>query len=245
MLVTEKDIITLGISFAAFCFSIIAFVVTTRLRRFEIKRTIRSQLSSLVSEMLASAANEQELTLVPPRQRPTPEQLARVSIANQRHAALARQADFLAQQEPDLVGDIEWVTIAQGFATAGDIVSAEDRWRRGVSASPDVYYEIVNTRGLADFLFKLGRSEEARKLYQETISILPDTNDNNKLVNTNTLEMWMESELEVGQDTEAHYLMQKAQDIINTIENDVLQARLQAELESRLAIAQDWVQQSR
>lgn len=240
-----KDLLTLGFSAFAIVISILAFTVTTRLKRFEMQRSTRDQLNKLISEMLSSAARDQEILKTAPGMRPSPQQLMFASISAQRHSALARQADYLAQQEPSLVTDVEWATIAQAFSSVGDFSRAEERFQRAISAAPDEYYRVLNIRGLADMLFHCGRLEEGRKYYQNALSVLPDTTDNNKITNLSSLDMWLINELSAGQAQEADRIYEKASNLCSTIGNAILRTRTLNHLETRFADAREWARSAK
>ncbi len=237
------NLVTVVLSVFALGVSVSALVVSTRLKQFELRRSIRNQLNVVVAEMLASAARE--VSFLPPGEAPTPEQIARSSIAAQRHSALARQAYYLAEEESSLVTDVEWVTMAQGFWTAGDLLKAESCWSRGIDAAPDPYYRVVNSRGLADFLFMVGRQEEGRERYQEALRVFPDTTDSNKTINAGTLEAWVLSEIGASQDAEAERLIRKARGLISTIGNSVQRSQAEARLRAQVDGAREWQRRAR
>ncbi|MGI9045252.1 MAG: hypothetical protein ACR2FI_00360 [Burkholderiales bacterium] len=122
-------------------------------------------------------------------------------------ALLTRQAIYGVEQEPTLVTDVEYATIAQNLWISNNQLLAEDFWKRAIRASPNEYFKSLNIRGYADFLFQVERQELGRKHYQQALDLLDNDTDFNKYSNAYTHQLWMSSEASNGFNEKAdiHY----------------------------------------
>ncbi|HEX8456474.1 MAG TPA: hypothetical protein VF656_04055 [Pyrinomonadaceae bacterium] len=216
-----KDVVTLIISSTALILSLISTVLTLRSKKYEVQRTIRDQVTELIGELIAieterrklafdAGANKDELYF------------QTMSILNQKTSSLVRQAVYLINQEPLLITDIEYGTVAQSLTSAGDLPLADEYWRRAINASPSDYYKVLNRRGYAHFLFTQGRYEAGRKQFQEAVTVLDDTTDFNKLTNGYTYQGWMVSEAGVRQYDEAKRWYERSKATYESIANPAM-----------------------
>ena len=181
------------ISALALAVSILSALYSFRLQRLDSRRSTRDQLSESINDLIRLNAENNTMWLVPPEQRDYSYYQKQGSIT-QTAVAIARQAVYLVEQQPGLATDIEYYTIAQGLVMAGDSAAADDYWKKAISAAPNSFYKIVNTRSYADFLFNQGKHETGRSLYQNALAMVDNDTDHNKYTNGFTYQMWMVSE---------------------------------------------------
>jgi tetratricopeptide (TPR) repeat protein len=181
------------ISALALAVSVISAVYSFRLQKLDSRRSTREHLNEAVSELIKLNAEGQSLWSIPPHQR---DQLfyQRQAVIGQTVIAVSRQAVYLAEQQPDLVTDIEYYIIAQGLVASGDFMRAEEYWHKAIKAAMSPYYKIENTRMYADFLFNQGKHEAGRAHYQEALKLFDNNTDYQKFTNAFTYQMWMVSE---------------------------------------------------
>lgn len=185
------------ISALALGVSIMSALYSFHLQQAENKRSTREQLNGTVRELIK--LNDEAATnwTVDPAKRDAAFH-QHVSTITQTIASLSRQAiylsNYLADYDPKLITDVEFITIAQGLVNAGDQLTADDYWQKGIKASPTEYYRIVNIRGYADFLFRQGKYAIGRSFYQQVLKIFDNDTDFHKYTNAYTYQMWMVSE---------------------------------------------------
>lgn len=194
------------ISAIALAVSIMAAIFSFKLQKSDRRRSLREQLSKTVFELIQLNAKSRLLSHVP-------QELRNPVYYHESHtnahvaASLTRQAVYMVEQEPTLVTDVEYATIAQNLWISGNQLLAEEFWKKGIQASPNKYFKNINTRGYADFLFQVERQELGRKQYQQALDLLDNDTDFNKYANAYTHQLWMRSEASNGFDENAdiHY----------------------------------------
>ena len=220
MQINMNDLISTAISGLALAVSVLSAAFSFRLQRLDSRRSTREQLNETVSELIRLNAENNSMWFIPSEQRDAGYYQKQGSLA-QTAVAVSRQAAYLAEQQPDLVTDIEFLTIAQGLVMAGDFATADGYWQKAVNASPNAYYRVVNTRMYADFLFNQGKHESGRTLYKQALTILddlPDT-DYRKYTNGYTCQMWMVSEANHRFWEEADVAFDRARRLFEKISN--------------------------
>lgn len=200
------DFATATISALALAVSIVSAIYSFRLQRFESRRTTREHLNGTINELIKLIAEYSSALFVAQEAR---DYLYYQKVGTITHTAtaLSRQAVYLAEQQPDLVADVEYATIAQGLVLAGDSMLAGRFWQKAIESSTGEYYTIVNTRSYADYLFNQGRHEAGREHYQKALSIFGNEGDFQKFTNAYTHQMWMVSEANhrIWEEAEKHH----------------------------------------
>jgi len=210
--------ITVGISVLALVLSVTSATISFQLQKADSQRTAREQLSNTVTELIDLNAKNATFWSTPEEQRDNL-YYQQLSIISQKAASFSRQAVYLANSNPSIVTDVEYVTIAQGLVIVGDNLLAESYWRKAVEASPSNFYKVINLRGYADFLFRQGNQELAREKYREALKIFNNDTDYNKATNGYTYQMWMNNEFQSGFPQEAEKLFKRAKILYESISN--------------------------
>ncbi|NMW22341.1 MAG: tetratricopeptide repeat protein [Chlorobiaceae bacterium] len=196
--------------------ALIVSVVSATFTFKDSKRTDREQLSKAVSELIG--LNQKNITWSNiPLDKRDPSYYNEGSILTQTVASVTRQAVYLINNDPEIVNDVDYVTIAQGLFIVGDYQLSDNYRQKAVDASPSDLYKIFNLRGYADFLFSQGKFEQAREKYRLALKIFNDDTDFNKTTNCYTYQMWMVSEFSKGFKSNAENNYQNALRTCNRI----------------------------
>ena len=195
------------LALAAIGISLWSLGVTYSQRSREMKRSVRSQMNALVVEIVKLLRSD-------PQQTDTD---AGDSGQAQRAILLTRQAVYLSNQEPKLITDIEFSTIAQGLWVAGDFQLAEQFWRKSIDTASSDFMKVVGRRGYAMYLFGLGKIEEGRRQYSLGLEIADNSTDINKAMNAQTYMLWLESEARNSFWDDALQKYQRAKGIIESM----------------------------
>ncbi len=107
------------LSSVALIVSVISAIFSFRLQKTDSRRSTREQLNGIIRDLIKLNAENNSLWFVPEEQRDQIHYQKQSSMA-QTAASLSRQAVYLAEQEPALVTDVEFMTIAQGLTLVGD-----------------------------------------------------------------------------------------------------------------------------
>lgn len=192
-----KDKITLATSVCAILLSILAFINSEIKGDAERKRTIRSQLTDVLSRIIMTDLENAKFfhDLGPVDQRYY-QQLS--SILNQHNAFLLQQAMYLSEQIPQLVTTPDLTTIAVANANTGDLILAEEFHKKAIEASPNDYYRSIAMRGYAIFLFPQRRFEEGREQFRKAVTLLKGGDNYVRFTNGLTYQIWGFNELVSG-----------------------------------------------
>ena len=155
--------------------------------------TVRDQLSGIVQELIKLIRENAEYVSTPSTEQ-NASFFRRGASIQATLAGLARQARHLIELAHEIVFDVEFSVLAQAMEIVGDVPEADRYWEEAVQSSPTAYYRIINTRGYGAFLIRQGEQERGRRLFQEALSMWPNTTDFNKLVNGFTYQFWGENE---------------------------------------------------
>jgi tetratricopeptide (TPR) repeat protein len=211
-----KDFVTVTLSAGAICVSIIAFVFTFRQRGIENLRSIRKALTDVIAELTKVNIAVAQLDLDHPGSRDGRVVSLRRSYNDQRRY-LANHGEFLSQEGPGLLTDIDCLVIAHAFTTAGDYIRAEKFYNLGVERSPNNVIRLNTLRGLARFWFQRGNAARGRKLYEEALQLdLPDTDSVRQHV-ADTYFVWARVERDAGFDAESRRVQKLAEDAARRI----------------------------
>jgi tetratricopeptide (TPR) repeat protein len=158
-----------GISALAFVVSGAALVASTMRWREERKRTIRGQLSDVLRQIGSALLENQKLLHEVGQD--NPEYFQQLSAAvNQQQLFLQQQAIYLAVQIPDLVSSVEYIAVAYVSVLQGDVIRADEYYKKAVELAPDSAYRLTARRAYAWFLFTQRRFEEGRRQYEMALS---------------------------------------------------------------------------
>ena len=225
-----KDIFTITLSSVALILSLVSTALTLKLKKYEMQRTARSQINSVISELISTIAENRRFFYISHDKRDS-DYYQSLSMIYQKNNSLARQVLYLVKQEPDLVTDIEYAITAQALTVSGDNISAEFFWKKSIEKPPSKFYKAINKRGYADFLFITGNHELGRREYGEALLILEDNTDFNKSTNISTLQMWFVNEMQIFNFDEAERWYRRAKALCESISNPILKKNMSTALE--------------
>lgn len=165
--------------------------------RYEKGRIIRSQLTDVLGRItklnIENAKSFKDYGQKDPAYHQTIS-----SILNQENTSLLQQAMYLSEQIPDLVSAVDLNTIAVANANAGDLILAEEFYKKAIEKSGNDYYKALATRSYGGFLFPQRRFEEARQQYRNSVSLLKGGDILVRYTNGLTYQMWAINELYSG-----------------------------------------------
>jgi tetratricopeptide (TPR) repeat protein len=197
-----KDFITIVLAGLAFFFSIASFILTFRQRAIEDQRNTRKALTDVIAELSKVSLAFNQLDFEHPGSTERSVVNFRRTYNGQRRY-LANHGEFLAEQIPSLTTDVDCVTLASAFDSAGDFVRAQKYFELSVNKSPTNIIRVWNLRGLARFWFNQGNAPRGRKIYEESLQLtLPDIDRVRQSV-ADTYLLWAAIEEEHGYTKEA------------------------------------------
>jgi tetratricopeptide (TPR) repeat protein len=202
--VTRMDVATIVLSTIAIVISLISLVTSLWQKEADTQRSIRNQVSALVMEIIKNLRVEDPL-----------------QEADQTHRimSLSRQALYLLKQKPALITDVEYMTVAQGLATAGDYQLADEYWKKSIGLAASDFMKVASQRGYAMYLFWLGKIEEGRDYLKTALRVMENSTDTNKITNVHTYMMWMETEAKSNFWSESHQKYELAKGILESVGN--------------------------
>ena len=149
------------------------------------------------------------------------------STLNQESAFLVNEARILIEQIPDMVGAVEYNTIAFSYANIGEVNHAEKYYRRAIHVAENPLERCMAQRSLANFMFYSGRQDEGRVLYQESLLQLPIDDYLVHLTNGNTLQGWAWNEGNIaGDSNRANQLYAMARKEYEAIQSPLMRNQL-------------------
>lgn len=192
-----KDIVTISLSSAAFCFSVTSFLLSFRQRSVEDRRSTRKALTDTIASISAVNLAMAQLSLDQPKSSDKRVVDLRRNYNSQKRF-LANHGEYLTQQIPELVADIDCQILAGAFDSFHDMEKAEIFFKLAVEKSPNSSLRATNLRGLARFQFHIGNAPKGRKFYEESLQIeLPDT-DSMRRFRADTYLLWARMERDYG-----------------------------------------------
>lgn len=225
-----KDFITLAISMismAAFLLSLVATISSRSNKKYEDERNIRSLMNATIGNIRTVRIEQAKYQL----EHYGEENINFVlSMFNYQISSLARLAVYLSDRIPTLVTDIEFATLADAFAWIGDHQKGYQYWEAAIAASRDTYYEIINRRDFANFLFATGNVGLGRDQYKKALDLSPITNDISKNQTGYTYRSWAWNERVAGNELSANDYFNKSAEAYNTISVEGIRAFVIAEL---------------
>lgn len=201
---TAKDKATLITSIIAIILSGISLISSTIGSNFEKQRTLRSQLTDVLSRIISVGVDhikmEHEISLEKFRLKKEKIPFDTMYIQNikmihgQENGFLLQQARYIAEQISELVTPVEFNTIALASANAGELEMAEIYFLKSIRASNTPYLKSSSIRGYAAYLFAQNRHSEARKKFNDSITCYAETHDLAYMTNGFTYQMWLNLE---------------------------------------------------
>jgi tetratricopeptide (TPR) repeat protein len=212
--------------------------------QFERRLTLRRELSSLLSRLIRSTVDN---TTLLKEHAGDPAYIQSISAAlNQESALLLNEAVMLMQQIPDMVGSVEYNTVAYSFANAADTARAERHYRLAIEAAAGATESAMSQRSFAQFLFAIGRHDEARILYQQALTHVAPDHPMGHQINGYTLQLWAWNEVFIAKDaTQGKELFEKAQAEFEAVGNPIVRIQHLAALSQARAGAPPTINASR
>jgi tetratricopeptide (TPR) repeat protein len=193
--------------------------------QFERRLTLRRALTDLLSRIIRAQIDNAKLVK---EYASDASYIQAVSAAlSQESAFVLSEATLLIEQIPDFVGAVEYNTVACAFANAAEVVRAEEYYRRAIGVARNPFERTMAQRSFAVFLFNRGRFDEARALYRDALTQLPEGDPLAHQVNGYTLQAWAWNEAFVAQDAaHAETLFVRAQQEFEALENPMIRFQL-------------------
>ena len=193
--------------------------------QFERRMALRSELTDLLSRLIQAQLDNAKLLKEHGGDAAYVQMVS--STLNQQNAFLLSEATLLIEQIPDLVGAVEYNTLAVSLYNTSDLVRAEDYYRRAIAAAAGPSQLTMAQRSFAQFLFYIGRIPEARTLYEAALEDLPDSDPTSPQTNGYTLQQWgwLEANL-AGNHEVANELFDRAQAQFEAMDNRMLRDQL-------------------
>lgn len=193
--------------------------------QFERRLTLRGELTDLLSKILRTQLDNAKI-LKESSQDPQYMQMVS-STLNQENAFLVNEASILIEQIPDMVGAVEYNTIAFSYANIGEDDYAEKYFRRAIHVTDNPLDRGMTQRSFANFLFNRGRLDEARALYQDALQQLPKEDYRARQTNGYTLQGWAWNEANIAGDIDrANHLFAQAMAEYEAVLNPVMRNQL-------------------
>jgi tetratricopeptide (TPR) repeat protein len=193
--------------------------------QFERRLALRSALTDLLSRIIRAQLDNAKLLKEHAADAAYIQMVS--STLNQENAFLLGEATLLIEQIPDFVGAVEYNTVAYSLTLAGEVVRAEDYYRRAIGVTKSPFERATAQRSFAGFLFTRGRFDEARALYQDALAQLPAQEPSARQLNGYTLQGWAWNEAFVARDAvRADRLFAEAQREFEQVENPMMRHQL-------------------
>jgi len=227
-----KDKASITLSIIALIISVAAAINTEISSKHEEQRTVRSQLTDVLSQIISVSIENAKLYKEAAKTDPVYYQ-AISSILNQRNTFLLQQAIYLTEKIPDLVTSVELNTIAAANANAYDLLTAEKYYLKAIDATKSDLWKAMAIRSYALFLFPQRRFEEARDQFRKSVSQLRGGDNFVRFTNGLTYQMWGAAELSSANSPErAEELFRNARNEFSGIDNEMVRNNAIAGLEA-------------
>lgn len=228
-----KDILTVVLSTGALCFSIASFVLTMRQRSVEDRRGIRKSLTESISELTDVQLARLQLDRDSPGD--TSESVVTFRRTyNMQRRFLANHCEFLGDQIPELVTDIDCLVIAGAFETSQDYERADRFYLLAVEKAPNAVLKSLSLRSGARYWFNRGNPARGRKSFEEALQLeVPDTDAVRQLV-SDTYMLWAKAEHDFGFSEQASRIRELARVAATRIANSHMRDDMLRQLENAL-----------
>jgi tetratricopeptide (TPR) repeat protein len=197
--------------------------------QFERRIALRSELTDLLSRLIQAQLDNARLMKENAGDAAYVQMVS--STLNQQNAFLLSEATLIIEQIPDLVGAVEYNTLAVAFYNTSDLERSEEYYRRAIQSADGPSQQTMAQRSFAQFLFSTGRIREARTLYEAALEDLPENDPMTPQTNGYTLQQWGWLEANLAGDVEgASRLFDRAQAQYEEVDNLVMRDQLLAGL---------------
>jgi tetratricopeptide (TPR) repeat protein len=225
-----KDILTLVVSLCSAIIAVISLIITYRQRQVEDKRNIRSSLTDTLTSL--TEVNIAMVKLKLENKTINDDVFAFRRGYNSQRRYLANHAEFLSQQIPDLVSDIDHNMIAHAFSAMGDYERAFKHWEVCIAKSPAPPVLATNLRGFAGFLFEQGNPQLGRKNFEKSVQVAMPDSDVNRRLRADTFAIWSITERDFGFLDHAKRRKEQAEAEARRIGHEKMRKDIQAYIES-------------
>jgi len=206
-----KDIFSIGLSSLAFVLSLAATFITLRQKKFESERTLRHQLTDAIGKLNNAFEESEKLRQEKAGSLNEPAVLNLFSFYNGQKLFFARQAVYVADQIPHLVSDAEYNSLARAFLDVDDDQNALFYYEKAIAAASGPLYKAINLRGYARTLLQMGKIDEGRTAFKNSLSLIPTGSDTSLWFQGETLQRWAQVEAAVGDHANADRLLREAE----------------------------------
>lgn len=212
-----KDIFVVTISSLALLTSVTSFFLSFKQRSDENHRGIRKSLSETLGELTEVSIIRHKLDIEYPESTDKIVVLRRMYNSQRRY--LASHAEYLAEQIPALITEIDYNLLAGAYHSIGDYSKTQHYWSLCVEKSPSDVIRAMNLRGYARFLFALKGVELGRQKFDEALSLFRPDTDPSLRERADTYAMWAKIEHDFGFKAESVSLKLQALAEANKIDN--------------------------
>jgi tetratricopeptide (TPR) repeat protein len=247
---TLKDGLTIGVGGAAFVLSLVNLYLSNDDR----VRTLRAQISDTVGKLLTAEGQARELNAQindpkTPREDYTRLAAQRQSL-NDLRLSIAQLAIYFLNQRRirnrGLVADAEYAALARALSDNRDI-RAKEYWEKAIECAAPGIYKARLLAFYAEFLFRIGEHDQARRLYHDSLELGSQLNDDLRWEVMFNYLKWAKSEASAGHSANAEKCFKNAEDVFNEITTPDLVTRGRdkvlpsesAEIERRLSQARE------
>jgi tetratricopeptide (TPR) repeat protein len=198
----------------------------------EERRTLRTQLSDVLSRILETTVENAKIFYSTADGDPNYRQAISIALG-QRQTVLLHQAMYLADKIPELVTAVEFNTLAATTAEAGQLIEAEQYHKKAIETSSNDVYKSRATRSYAVFLFSQRRFEEGREQFRKAVSLLSGGNNLVRYDNGISYQFWGWNECNVANAAKrAEELFESAQNEFNGIDIEPIRRKALQDLEN-------------
>lgn len=213
-----KDIFSLGLSGMAFVLSLVATFLTLRQKKFETERTLRHQLTDAIGKLNSAFEESAKLRQEKAESLNEPAVVSLFSFYNGQKVFYARQAVYVAEQIPHLVSDAEYNSLARAFVDVDDDQHALLYYEKAIAAANGPLYKATNLRGYGRILIRMGKLNEGRAAFKESLSLVSGSSDSSRWFQAETLQRWAQIEAGAGERTNAEDLLSDAEALYTAIQ---------------------------
>lgn len=216
---TTKDLIVIIISACALTLSLFSLIITLIQKSKETKRTIRKTLTDTLEGVSKINVEASKLKAANDIDFSSESMISLRRNFNSQRRILLAHADFLVQRYDELTTDIDFNILAGAYATIGDYEKAEVYWKKTIEKSFSLAMKHMNMRGFGIFLFKIGKQDLGREIFNEALKLELLDNDENKILRIDTCLMLADSEKEYDAKENYDAILIEAMTIWATIKN--------------------------
>jgi tetratricopeptide (TPR) repeat protein len=219
-----KDVVTVCMSVVSLLVASTSFVLSYSQRAKQDKITARKALTDTMAALADVNLSFAKLKLERPV--PSDDVMALRRVYNSQRRYLAKHAEFLLGDIPELATDIDHSILAGAFESMQDFDRAELHWRESIDRSPAEGLRAINLRGYARFLFYQGNPQLGRRRWEESLQVQVPDNDSNRRLRADTYALWSVTEKQLGFREEALRRRDQAVGEANRIGHPLMKAEI-------------------